>query len=357
MSPEARILRSLCPAMLLATAWLLTADSAFARRKIPETPLPPGPGLQEMVEELQKPLPPLDQSDARHLQTLAKPPELASDDPDALRGRAFGLMIYGSLLLFGWCIAFGKLPALPELAIPRGLRVRVRLAWPQIQRRVPTETPAVPRKPPRSAPVRTAQVSSPKPQIVAVPATAATAQSNAPEPLSNSQIIHYKALSSFDSWRELLTAARAGNRVAREVLDASPSHAAVKFRLTAEDFTRDFAWVRNVVLSRAWVSTILALLRGAERFDESLTITNPFGRRQELLLDAPIDALNAVLGYESLPPATRRQLELRRWILWQTRTDGAENPEVLAPFAAAPPMKPPATADALAAKAAAAMRS
>jgi hypothetical protein len=239
-------------------------------------------------------------------------------------------------------------------AIPTGF------SWPRIKGRPHTEAAAaIARKPPQ-----TAQVGSPggrgtaRAKVAPPPPHATAAWNSAPEPLSNAQIIHYKALSSFDSWKELLTAARAGNRVAREVLDHSPGHAAVRFQLTAIDFTRHFAYARNVVLSRAWVNSILSLLRATESFDANLAIVSPFGRRQELPLDAPIDALNAVLGYESLPQQVRRQLELRRWILWQTRTDGAENTEILAAFAAPPPFVPaPSTADALAAKAAAAMRS
>ncbi|HET8549589.1 MAG TPA: hypothetical protein VFL57_16375 [Bryobacteraceae bacterium] len=337
MSPDARLRAALRFAAVAAALCLLVPDAAFARRRvrIPETPLPPGPRLQEIIEELQKPLPPLDQSDVHHVEMLAQPPVLETEKAATFAGRGLGLLIYGSLLLFGWCIAFRRLPA-PAFGLPKALGFAGSITWPQFR----------PRTNARAGGAATAQAAMP-----------AVLHGTAPEPLSNSQIIHFKALNGFETWRDLLLAARAGNRVAREVLDSSPAHAAVKFQLTAADFIREFACVRTIVLSPAWVNAILVLLRASERFDPNVIVATPFGGRQELPLDAPIKALNAVLGYESLPGHVRRQLELRRWILWQTRIDGAEQPQVLAAFARTPATESAATADVLAARAAAAMRS
>ena len=301
---------------MLAVIGLVTVDPAFARRRIAVAPEPSGPALEEIAAELEKPLPPLENTDAEHLLVLQQPPALGLVDSNPWPNRLKGLAVYTSLFVFGWCIATGRLPR----KLP-GLRFASLPHLPELRRILPqrrVEAPS-PRAQRAAPPLRTVQPPAPVP-------------SNTPEPLTNPQIIHLKALTSFESWQQLLTAARAGSRIAREVLDSTPGHAAVQFRLTAADFTRDFAYVRNVVLSRIWVAAILELLREAERFDAVITITTPFGRRLDVPLDAPIEALNTVLGYEGVPPQVRRQLELRRWILWQTRTDGQSHPEVLAGF-------------------------
>jgi hypothetical protein len=289
---------------MLAGISLITAYPAFARRRLAQTPVQSGPALQDIVAELEKPLPPLETTDSAHLLVLQQPPALGDVESSQWPNRLRSLAVYASLSIFGWCIATRKLPR------PR-------------RRAQPDSAPT--RRPAAKAPTRVATM------------PVALVQNAAPEPLTNAQVLQFKALTSFSAWRELLTAARAGNRAARAVLDASPGHAAVQFQLTADDFTRDFAYVRNVVLSRSWVAAILDLIRVTERFDARITIATPMGGQQELPLDASIEALNRVLAYEGVPPEIRRQLELRRWILWQTRTDGATHTEVLNTF---PPRDP-----------------
>jgi hypothetical protein len=348
--------------MLLAVLCALTAGPAYGGRRPAraQTPANAGPALAEILHEMQKPLPPLEDSDAPYLRELAQPPELGENDASQWPNRFRGFFVYASLFVFGWCIATGRV-TLPRRVLARAgswyepprrkpmtiasatttfrraieLRKDVSAATPKRPFTAPAPVTQLPTAKP--TPARPAQRPA-RPEITApaavAPTTPAAALTLTPEPLSKSQIIHFKALTSFSSWRDLLTAARAGNRVAREVLDSSPAHAAITFELSATDFTRDFAWVRNIVLSRTWVDAILALLRTTEQFDRDLTITTPFGARRTLPLSAPITALNSVLGYEELPAHIRRQLELRRWILWHTRTDGQEHPEVLIEFAA-----------------------
>jgi hypothetical protein len=313
---------------------------------------------------MQKPLPPLEQTDAPYLRELARPPELGVTDASPWPNRFVGLFIYASLFVFGWCIATGR------LSMPRGIRFsRARAGAPaQPPRRKPmTTAPAastsrrtieIPRSLTAASARPAARQADVKPlislaswreRLTAATKPAATAQAplpapsdpsaaalqlGLPEPLTKSQLIHFKSLDSFASWRELLTAARAGNRIARETLDNSPAHPSVNFALTAAEFKSGFASVRNVVLSRAWVDAILELLRTTERFDRELTIVTPFGAHKSLAIEAPIEVLNTMLGYEELPSEVRRQLELRRWILWHTRTDGQQHPEILGDFVA-----------------------
>jgi hypothetical protein len=89
---------------------------------------------------------------------------------------------------------------------------------------------------------------------------------------------------------------------------------------------------RNIEFSEEWMRQILTLLRLTECFDERVDITSPLGQRHEIPIDASIASLNTVLGYENLPADIRQQLELRRWILWNTRIDGSEQPEILSGF-------------------------
>ena len=152
------------------------------------------------------------------------------------------------------------------------------------------------------------------------------------EALSMPQIVELKALDSFSSWREFLVAARCGNQLTRSILRNHPRHPAIRFTLDAGEFKRHLRLARNLEFSDEWMKQILTLLRLTECFDERVQIVSPLGQRHEIPIDAPISSLNTVLGYENLPADVRLQLELRRWILWNTRIDGTEQPEILAGF-------------------------
>jgi len=146
------------------------------------------------------------------------------------------------------------------------------------------------------------------------------------------QIVAMKALDSFSSWREFLLAARCGNQLARTILRSHPRHSAVLFTIDAGEFKRYLRLARNLEFSADWMKQILTLLRLTECFDKRVQIVSPLGQRHEIPIEASISSLNTVLGYENLPADIRQQLELRRWILWNTRIDGTEQPEIFAGF-------------------------
>jgi len=313
------------------------------------------PNLQAIIADMQRPLPPLEEPAGK--QQAA--PALVSPEPVPEPVRrpvswettAYIFMVCATIAYLGWFLRPARRHAaagggFQVSAIPRIPTVIARVRLPRntlkaIQMPRPFQLLPAPRK---SAPptVQHAHLAAvPKPMAKASAPKASSKPVSKPsqsEALSLQQIAQLKAQSTFPSWRELLVAARFGNPLARQILRSNPRHSALEFSLEAQDFKLHLHLARNLEFSEVWMHQILTLLRLTECFDERVDITSPLGHRHQIHIDDPISSLNTVLGYENLPDDIRAQLELRRWILWNTRIDGSEQPEILAAF----PLRPAA---------------
>lgn len=314
--------------------------------------VPDTQGLDAIIAEMQRPLPPLEWSSDAVPAAVATPPAATVVPSVEATGESTWQMpvilvlVCSSLVFFAWLRRPARQHAFVEgpMALPDAPRLPQPVA--RTRRQAPTLLRALPN------PIRSASRLLPPPQTLVQAAkpvlkpvlNSKPAPKPAPKPeldddaLSMQQIVLLKAQDSFASWRELLKSARCGNPLARQILRGNPRHSAIRFTLDAEEFKSNLRLARNLEFSGEWMRQILTLLRLTECFDERVEITSPLGQVHEILIDAPIANLNTVLGYENLDGETRRQLELRRWILWNTRIDGTEQPEILAAF----PLRPAA---------------
>jgi hypothetical protein len=282
-----------------------------------------GPSLDQLRLELGRPMADLEEPDPKHLKALSAPPKLV----EKTGGGGWGL----GFLTLAWGIAFAGLgwtlrKGLPQLEAARYRELARKMVLPRV--RVRLESPHL-----REWAAKKAAVPVVQPAVRKVeqrPAPAAVV----PQEMGKNEIIRFKAMTEFTSWPELLQAARCGGRASRAVFDSGPEHPALQFRVSSDDFKRCLPLARNVHFSEKWVRHIVGLLQDSETFDEMLVVASPLGQRHAIPMTAGVTMLNTVLGYETLAPEIRQQLELRRWILMHTRQDGAEQTDVIAAFRA-----------------------
>jgi hypothetical protein len=301
-----------------AIGCLLIAAPLFARQRRPSLEAAEQsrnrdhPTLDEILAELNRPLPPIEDFDPRALAALERAPALYSAPTERSNGSGFLLVAFALLLAIAWRLRF------EWSLLAAGVRERLILS-----RRVLNAS-----LPPR----RLAAADDGRVPALLTARSPATDSVEAAAPLTKEQIAHFKSLTEFAEWPSFLAAARCGNPIAREVLNGSANHAAVKFTLNSEVFKAHLSGCRNLVFSHSWVWLIIGVLQETETFAEELVVTSPLGQRHTIRLDASIGMMNTVLGYVTLPADVRRQLELRRWIIMQTKIDGIEQPQVLYGF-------------------------
>jgi len=349
------ILFTLIAAQLPAKHRRVKSEGTRARTEPAAVAVPPTvpdtQGLDAIIAEMQKPLPPLEEPAQPALVT---PPaaSLVPRTEGSWQTPVYVFLVCATIVLVAWLLRPARravvvegpvsLPAAPRMpnarellsnprptllkAIPNPIRAATRLLPPPNS---PAPLPALKPVPNKQTGIKSA-VNKPAADRPA-PKPEAKPEWNG-DALTLQEINQLKAQASFASWHELLVAARAGNNLARQILRSHPRHSAICFTLDAEEFKRHLKLARNLEFSDEWMKQILTLLRLTECFDERVEITSPLGQRHEILINAPISSLNTVLGSETLPPGLREQLELRRWILWNTRVDGTEQPEILAAF-------------------------
>src|SRR5690349_779635 len=114
-SPECSLLpasgqRSLalcCAPSIAILLFLLTfTQPASAERRIPQTPLE-GPSLQEILQDLQKPLPPIEEPDPKFVHALRKPPVLFEEESRPRTAHGIPVIWCLVLLLLGWYLHAG----------------------------------------------------------------------------------------------------------------------------------------------------------------------------------------------------------------------------------------------------------